>query len=111
MARATLTISAKLPYAVVKKGKWFISSCPILDVYSQGRTEKKAKENLVEALSLFFSSCFERNVLDEVLKECGFAAGTLTTGKPASKVAAKNVIDVPLYLFSNRNPSYKECRA
>jgi predicted RNase H-like HicB family nuclease len=111
MVRAALTISAKLPYSVVKKGKWFISSCPILDVYSQGRTEKKAKENLVEALSLFFSSCYERNVLDEVLKECGFTAGTSTTRKPVSRVASKNIIDVPLYLFSNRNPAYKECPA
>lgn len=62
----------ELPINLEKKGKWFISSCPILDVYSQGRTEEEAKENIIDALSLFFLSCFERGTLDAVLKECGF---------------------------------------
>ena len=49
--------SAKLPLKITRKKKWFVASCPILDVHSQGDTEKKARKNLSEALSLFFISC------------------------------------------------------
>ncbi len=72
MASAVVAISAKLPFQIEKKGKWYVSSCPLLDVVSQGRTEKRAKENLIEAVSLFFMSCIEKNTIDEVLRECGF---------------------------------------
>jgi predicted RNase H-like HicB family nuclease len=117
MAHVTLAFSAKLPYTVAKKGKWFVSSCPVLDVHSQGKTEKKAKENLVEALFLFLTSCLERNTLDEVLRECGFTANTLLTKKSAPRLSSKNVVDVPLYfdvplnLLSNYNLSNTECLA
>ncbi len=116
MAQMIFSLSARLPYAITKDGKWFVSSCPILDVHSQGRTEKKAKENLAEALFLFLVSCLERNTLEEVLKECGFTANTLLSKKPKTKTIPKNVIDVPLYfnaplhLLSN-NPPNTECRA
>ncbi|MBF0103493.1 MAG: hypothetical protein HQK77_21540 [Desulfobacterales bacterium] len=61
-----------LPIKIKKRKKWFVSSCPILDVCSQGETEDHAKKNLIEALSLFLTSCYERNTLEAVLKECGF---------------------------------------
>ena len=64
--------TVQLPAQVKKRGKWYISSCPILDVYSQGETEKKALDNLVEALRLFLVSCFERGTMDEVLSDFGF---------------------------------------
>ena len=66
--------SAKLPVKITKKRKWVVASCPILDVHSQGETVSKARKNLGEALTLFFTSCFERGTLDAVLKECGFKA-------------------------------------
>lgn len=62
----------QLPAQVKKSGKWYMSSCPVLDVHSQGETEKNALNNLIEALRLFLVSCFERGVLDEVLSDCGF---------------------------------------
>jgi len=34
---------AKLPIKIDKERKWYTASCPILDVYSQGETETKAK--------------------------------------------------------------------
>lgn len=63
---------AQLPFRIQKREKWYLASCLILDIHSQGSTPKKAEKNLVEALSLFLVSCFERGVLDQVLKECGF---------------------------------------
>jgi len=67
-----IIFTIQLPAQVKKSGKWFISSCSILDVHSQGESEKKALNNLVEALRLFLVSCFERGTLDEVLSDCGF---------------------------------------
>lgn len=67
-----ILFTVQLPAQVKKSGKWYISYCSILDVHSQGETEKKALDNLVEALRLFLVSCFERGTLDEVLADCGF---------------------------------------
>ena len=58
----------QLPVKIKKRAKWFVASCTILDVHSQGETQAKAKKNLVEALSLFLISCFERGTLGTVLK-------------------------------------------
>lgn len=64
-------IEFKLPFDIKKDDDWYVSSCPVIDVHSQGKTIKKAKENLSEALSLFLISCFERGTLAEVLRESG----------------------------------------
>ena len=64
--------SLHLPAKITKKKKWFLASCPVLDIHSQGETEEQAKKNLTDALTLFFISCYERNTLDTALKECGF---------------------------------------
>ena len=69
-----IMMNVKLPATVKKsdQGNWYVSCCPVLDVFSQGETKEKALSNLSEALRLFFLSCLERGTLDEVLKESGF---------------------------------------
>src|SRR5258708_24104187 len=62
----------KLPAQVKKKGKWFISSCNLLDVHSQGHTREQAERNLQDALATFLLSCYERGTLEIVLREAGF---------------------------------------
>lgn len=52
-------------------GNMWIASAPELDVVTQGETFEKAKENLKEALLLFFDSCLRRNTLEQVLREAG----------------------------------------
>jgi predicted RNase H-like HicB family nuclease len=64
-------IEFKLPFKIKKDNGWYVSSCHVIDVHSQGKTIKEAKENLSEALSLFLISCFERGTLAEVLRESG----------------------------------------
>jgi predicted RNase H-like HicB family nuclease len=93
----------KIPAEVRREGNWFISRSPNLDVYSQGRTERESLENLIEALQLFMESCFERGVLEQVLKDCGF--------RPVHDIHAADVsphredryvdVDVPLSLVAN----------
>lgn len=62
----------RLPFFVKEEDNMHVSCCPVLDVWSQGETEAKAKENLIEAVRLFLEDCFERSTLDKVLKDCGF---------------------------------------
>lgn len=87
-------IEFKLPFDIKKDDDWYVSSCPVIDVHSQGKTIKKAKENLSEALSLFLISCFERGTLAEVLRESGL--------RPLHKVPhAPKRIDKSKYLDIN----------
>ncbi len=67
-----IAMEFRVPARIRKKGKWFISSCPLLDVHSQGRTRDEAERNLVDALASFLISCYERGTLDDVLREAGF---------------------------------------
>jgi predicted RNase H-like HicB family nuclease len=95
----------KLPAQVKKKGKWFISSCSLLDVHSQGHTREQAERNLKDALATFLLSCYERGTLETVLREAGFvpAAGS----RPKSKTAARGrkEVTVPLPFSIERGHS------
>jgi len=64
-----IAMEFKVPGRIRKKGKWFISSCSLLDVHSQGHSRDDAEHNLVDALSSFLISCYERGTLGEVLHE------------------------------------------
>lgn len=95
--RVDVTFQVSLPYVVKKRGTWFISSCPVLDVSSQGRTGKEAQENLIEALQLFLVSCYERGTLSQVLRESGFVPKRLPARpRRASSKAALKTLRVPL---------------
>jgi len=83
-----------LPVKITKKPKWYLASCPILDVHSQGESREAALKNIEEALSLFFVSCFERGALDEVLKECGFTA--IKRAKRTAPEKRQKFISVPI---------------
>lgn len=84
-------INFKLPISIKKKGKWYIAACPVLDVCTQGETEKKAKSNLNDAISLFITSCLERGTLDAVLKECG-----LVLSDAGTQPQKNNYLEVPI---------------
>ena len=104
--------NAKLPVKITKKRKWFVASCPILDIVSQGETEASAKKNLKEALSLFFLSCFERGTLDAVLKQCGFRAAPPASKKSRVRpvVPKEDYLNIPIPFLVDRRPEL-ECHA
>ena len=93
--KTSATFKVSLPFTIKKKAEYFVSCCPVLDVWSQGETKEKAIDNLREALQLFLLDCFERGTLDKVLKECGFAASRKPISKK-QKTAFGHEIDVPL---------------
>jgi len=105
-----VTFTICVPYRLKNRGKWFLASCEILDVHSQGKTEVRAIENLKEALELFFVSCFERGTLETVLRDCGFTPAPITKRKiPARR--SKYLIDVPISFLQDRELAQAPCHA
>lgn len=43
-----------LPIVITREGKWFVASCPVLDVATQGKTEKEVKENMEDLVNDYF---------------------------------------------------------
>ena len=99
--RALLNFELKVPVEVYKGSTAFIARCPIFDVSSQGKTPAEAKKNLVDALTLFVTTCSEMGTLDEVMKECGFKPRKSTSGKVYLK-KDQELISVPLPFMVNR---------
>src|SRR5260370_28158812 len=91
-----VTIEFTLPARIRKKGRWFISSCRPLDVHSQGATRDEAQKNLVDALTSFFISCYERGTLDEVLRESGFVPSKSNSGWPVRHSPKEDSVVFPL---------------
>lgn len=88
---------------VRQEGQWFYSSCPMLDVHSQGHSREEAVNNLVEALQLFVETCFELGTLNEVLS----ASGLRPSHEDVSEDDA-DYVDVPLSLVAQ---NHAEARA
>jgi len=99
--RALLNFELKVPVEVYKGSTAFIARCPIFDVSSQGKTPVEAKKNLVDALILFVTTCFERGTLDAVMKECGFKPRKASAGKLRLK-KDQEILSVPLPFMVNR---------
>ncbi|MBA3030992.1 MAG: hypothetical protein FP816_19570 [Desulfobacteraceae bacterium] len=106
MQKLTIELKFRLPVKLLKKRKWYIASCPILDVVTQGDTEKKARDSLIDALTLFLSTSIEMGTLNEVLKQCGFR----TSEAPASSTNQEDYINIPIHLLANQLGT-KACHA
>jgi predicted RNase H-like HicB family nuclease len=39
-----------LPVVIAKEDDWFVASCPILNIATQGKTEKEVKENMTDLI-------------------------------------------------------------
>jgi len=52
-----VTMSVQLPFPVIiaKEGKWFVASCPLLDIATQGKSEEEVKENMVDLINDYLS--------------------------------------------------------
>ena len=54
MNRARLTMTGQLTAIIEREGDGYVALCPELDIASQGDGVSEARENLREALELFF---------------------------------------------------------
>jgi predicted RNase H-like HicB family nuclease len=83
---------------VREEGGVFYSSCPVLDVHSQGESEQQALANLTEALQLFIETCYEQGTLGQVLHSHG-----LVPGNADELVAGGRTVEVPLALIARQH--------
>ena len=90
-------ITLSVPFTIKQEGAWYICSCHVLDVHSQGQTIDEAKRNFETTLSLFVDGCLEMGTLETVLRDCGF--------KPDHDVHDEttdaSMINIPIHLLSS----------
>ncbi|MEK6887533.1 MAG: type II toxin-antitoxin system HicB family antitoxin [Candidatus Aenigmatarchaeota archaeon] len=48
-------VKIPLPIFVAKEGKWFVASCPTLDIATQGKTEQEVKENMRDLINEYLN--------------------------------------------------------
>ncbi len=65
-----------------RDGREWFAWCPAVDVMTQARTMKQARESLREAVELWFESCIERDALGKALQELGFNELSLGEAPP-----------------------------
>lgn len=92
--KATVTFTVSFPIEVKKESRYYLASCPTLDVWAHGNTQQRAVECLKDTLQLFLTHCFDKGTLEMVLKGCGFT--TLKRSICRQEAGQLNEIDVPL---------------
>ena len=50
-----MTVQVPFPVLIAKEKKWFVASCPLLDIATQGKTEREVKENMAELIGEYLS--------------------------------------------------------
>lgn len=48
-------IQYPFPVFIMKEGKWFVAECPILNIATQGRTEKEVKMNMKDLIKEYLA--------------------------------------------------------
>lgn len=39
-------MQVEFPIVIAKEGKWYVASCPALDIATQGKTQEEVKKNM-----------------------------------------------------------------
>ncbi|MDO8283224.1 MAG: type II toxin-antitoxin system HicB family antitoxin [Thermodesulfovibrionia bacterium] len=60
----------KLNAIIEKEGNAYVSLCPELDIASQGDTIEQARDNLKEALELFFETASHKEI-QSIIRQSG----------------------------------------
>jgi hypothetical protein len=92
--KATVTFSISFPIEVKKEVRYYLASCPTLDVWACGESQQIAIENLKDNLQIFLTYCFNHGTLELVLKGCGFTSLKKKICQGSER--RLNEIDVPL---------------
>jgi predicted RNase H-like HicB family nuclease len=62
-------IKARLAALIEREGDGYVALCPELDIASQGDSVEKARENLREALGLFFACASRGEVTRRIMNK------------------------------------------
>ncbi len=49
------TMTLPFPVIIAKEGAWFVASCPLLSIGTQGKTEQEAKEMIADLISEYLN--------------------------------------------------------
>ena len=120
-----LAVSFKLG-AVIREDSQtdcFVSYCPAIDIYSAGRNRIEAKKALTSAAGMYVRHCYQRGILDLVLREKGFSASSTlmeTSNDVEQFIAVQAVrdkyehtyddvfdLDIPLHLIAQKKEHMK----
>jgi len=55
MVSIVAKIPVPLPIFMTREGRWFVAACPVLDIATQGKTEKEVKENMEDLINEYFN--------------------------------------------------------
>ena len=64
-----MKISRNFTAIIEREGDGYVSLCPELDIASQGQTVEEARQNLSEALELFFEHASESEIKERLHNE------------------------------------------
>lgn len=48
-------IQFPFPVFVIVEGKWFVAGCPVLNLATQGKTEKEVKDNMADLIKEYLN--------------------------------------------------------
>ena len=70
----------KLTALIEREGDGYVSHCPELDIASQGKSIEEARDNLQEALQLFFETASTEEINDRLHSELFITQVEVTIG-------------------------------
>jgi hypothetical protein len=90
-----LTVTFSLLFATRhdEQANVHVGYCPMLNIYSQGRSEDEAQEAVVDAAKLFIIACYKRDILHKVLRERGMTEAAT----PAKRAGDRQFIRIEHY--------------
>ena len=62
-------MTKQLTAIIEREGDGYVALCPELDIASQGETVAEARDNLIEALELFFETASEAEIAERLHEE------------------------------------------
>jgi predicted RNase H-like HicB family nuclease len=65
---------------IEREGDGYVALCPELDIASQGNTVEEARENLIEALELFFETASSSEIQERLRPEVYVTRLEVTVG-------------------------------
>ena len=54
MQNKKISVPVSLSIVLSRDGKWHVAVCPLLDIATQGKTEKEVRENMQELINEYF---------------------------------------------------------
>jgi predicted RNase H-like HicB family nuclease len=70
----------KLTALIEREGNEYVSHCPELDIASQGKTIEEARDNLKEALQLFFETASSEEISHRLRSDLFITQVEVTVG-------------------------------